>query len=65
MNTRWTVKIEEDPFTGDLMLPLPYELIELKGWRPGDVLIWIDNGNGTWSIEKKIVELDTRNNPIE
>ncbi len=65
MKTRWTVKIEEDPFTGDLMLPLPYELIELKGWQPGDVLIWIDNGNGSWSIEKKIMALDARNNPIE
>ena len=65
MKTRWTVKIEEDPFTGDLMLPLPQELLQMQGWRPGDVLIWIDNGNGTWSIEKKIVELDTRNNPIK
>ena len=65
MKTRWTVKIEEDPFTGDLMLPLPYELIELKGWKPGDTLIWIDNGNGSWSIEKKIIEFDARNKPIE
>ena len=65
MKTHWTVKIEEDPFTGDLMLPLPQELLQMQGWQPGDVLIWIDNGNGTWSIEKKIVELDTRNNPIE
>lgn len=47
------------------MLPLPYELIELKGWRAGDTLIWIDNGNGTWSIEKKTVAHDARNNPIE
>jgi hypothetical protein len=65
LKTRWTVKVEEDPFTGDLMLPLPHELIELKGWKAGDTLIWIDNGNGTWSIEKKIVAHDVRNNPIE
>lgn len=65
MRTRWTVKIEEDPFTGDLMLPLPPELIELKGWKAGDTLIWIDNGNGTWSIEKKETAHDARNNPIE
>jgi hypothetical protein len=65
LKTRWTVKIEEDPFTGDLMLPLPPELIRLKGWQPGDLLVWIDNGNGTWSIEKKTVQMDTRNNPIE
>jgi hypothetical protein len=47
------------------MLPLPYELIELKGWKAGDTLIWIDNGNGTWSIEKKPIAHDARNNPIE
>lgn len=65
MKTRWTVTIEEDPFTGDLMLPLPYELLEMQGWKAGDTLIWIDNGNGSWSIEKKPVAYDARNNPLE
>lgn len=65
MKTRWTVTIEEDPFTGDLMLPLPYELIQLKGWRAGDTLIWIDNGNGSWSIEKKDIAYDARNKQID
>lgn len=51
-NTSWTVILEEDPETGDLILPLPEELLKLQGWASGDTLEWIDNGNGTWCIEK-------------
>ena len=37
---RWTVTLEEDPETGDLMLPLPPELLETLGWQLDDVLVW-------------------------
>jgi hypothetical protein len=49
----WTLKVEEDPMTGDLMLPLPEELLETQGWKPGDVLQWKDNQDGTWTLSKK------------
>jgi hypothetical protein len=47
--TRWTVTVEEDPETGDLILPLPEELLKLQGWVEGDILEWTDN-NGSWSL---------------
>lgn len=50
--TRWTVIIEEDSSTGELILPLPSDLLTLQGWREGDTLNWIDNKDGTWSIQK-------------
>jgi hypothetical protein len=50
--TQWTVTIEEDPDTKDLILPLPQELLNLQGWVEGDILEWIDNKNGSWSIQK-------------
>jgi len=51
--TQWTVNIEEaDDGTGDLVLPLPQELLNLQGWVEGDTLEWIDNKDGTWSIQK-------------
>ena len=53
MKNKWTVKVEEDPMTGDLMLPLPEDLLELQGWKPGDVLVWKDNSDGTWTLSKK------------
>ena len=54
MNTRtsWTVTIEEDPETGDLILPLPEDMLQLQGWVEGDTLEWLNNGNGTWSLQK-------------
>jgi len=50
--TNWTVTIEEDTETGDLLLPLPEDLLNLQGWVEGDTLTWIDNKDGTWSIQK-------------
>jgi hypothetical protein len=36
----WSITLENDPETGDLMLPLPPELLEALGWQIDDVLIW-------------------------
>jgi len=49
----WTIALEEDKETGDLILPLPEELLESQGWKTGDTLEWIDNGNGSWTMKKK------------
>jgi hypothetical protein len=27
-------------------------LLDGAGWKEGDTLNWIDNGNGTWSLKK-------------
>ncbi len=48
----WTVILEEDPDTKDLILPLPEEFLKLQGWIEGDTLEWIDNKDGSWSIQK-------------
>jgi hypothetical protein len=36
----WTVTVEEDPETGDLILPLPDDVLIHAGWREGDTLLW-------------------------
>jgi len=48
----WTVTVEQDPDTGDLILPLPADLLAMQGWKEGDTLDWVDNGNGTWTLKK-------------
>jgi len=53
MNT-YTVTVEEDPDTGDLVLPLPTELLNQMGWDIGDDLVWNDNFNGSFSLSKKV-----------
>jgi hypothetical protein len=52
MTANWTVTIEEDLETGDLILPLPEDMLQLQGWVEGDTLEWLNNGNGTWSLQK-------------
>jgi hypothetical protein len=49
-----TVKVEEDPNTGDLVLPLPTELLNQMGWDIGDDLVWSDNFDGSYSLSKKV-----------
>jgi len=51
--TRWTVTLEQDPESDDLVMPLPQDLLDLLGCQEGDVLIWAQLENGAWSLSKK------------
>lgn len=51
----WTVTLEEDTDTGDLIMPIPQEVLDLQGWSEGDTLEWIDQSNGSWQLQKKSV----------
>ena len=45
--------IVEDPEQpGELLLDLGNELCEELGWKPGDVIEWQDNQDGTWTLRK-------------
>jgi len=51
--TSWTITLEDaEDGSGDLVLPLPQDLLDNAGWKEGDTLEWIDNNNGTWSMKK-------------
>ncbi len=49
----WTVTLEEDPATGELVLPFTNEMLEAVGWTEGDVIEWLDNKDGSWSLVKQ------------
>jgi len=51
--TSWTVTLEEaDDGSGDLVMPLPQEMLDLQGWREGDTLDWKEGNNGSWTLSK-------------
>lgn len=52
MNKR-VIKLIEDEKTGDLILPIPDDMLEAAGFSIGDEVNWIDRGDGTWAIVKK------------
>ena len=51
-NKSWTINLEEDPETGDLILPLNDDILEGTGWKTGDNIEWIDNKDGSWTMKK-------------
>lgn len=51
--THWTVKLETDPETGDLIMPLTPDMLSQMGWDIGDTLLWEEMGNGSWSLRKQ------------
>ena len=46
------VKLEQDE-NGDLLLPLSEELLKSVGWKLGDIIIWNENKDGTFTLTKK------------
>jgi bifunctional DNA-binding transcriptional regulator/antitoxin component of YhaV-PrlF toxin-antitoxin module len=54
----WNITLEEDPETGDLVLPFTDEILQTVGWKEGDVVEWIDNKDGTWSLKKQDILTD-------
>jgi hypothetical protein len=49
----WTVWLEEDAETGDLVMPIPPELLAQLGWNVGETLIWQPMKDGTFILRKK------------
>jgi hypothetical protein len=47
------VTVEQDPETGELILPIPTELLSQMGWIEGTELFWNDNEDGTFSLKEK------------
>jgi hypothetical protein len=52
MSNKWTVTLEEDPETKDLIMPIPPDLLNQMGWDFGDTLIWEDQQNGSFALKK-------------
>lgn len=48
---RWVLDVDENG-----VLTFPPDLLEANGWKEGDVLVWTDNGDGSWTLSKKVDE---------
>jgi len=47
----WVLPVEEDG--DDCIVTFPEDLMEQTGWKEGDTLQWIDNGDGSFKMIKK------------
>jgi hypothetical protein len=53
MNKTFTVILEEDPETKDLIMPLPEGMCDELGWEIGDSLDWSPSPDGSFLLSKK------------
>ena len=59
--TTWIVEFEEDPETGDLILPLTEEILAAQGWKIGDVLTWhINEETGEASLTRDDTQQESK-----
>jgi len=52
-NARYEVITQEDPETGDLIIPLPPELLKQLGWVEGDEVSFDMDDKGRFVLKKK------------
>lgn len=50
--TRYEVITQEDPITGDLILPIPQPVLDELGWKEGDEIDFEVDGKGKLYIKK-------------
>lgn len=53
MVTHYTAVIQQAD-DDSLFVELPDELLVKAGWSIGDVLEWLDNYDGSWTLRKKL-----------
>lgn len=52
-NIRYEVITQEDPETGDLLIPIPPEILKEMGWKENDEIELDIKEDGTIYVQKK------------
>lgn len=49
---RWVLPVQVDGLSGDCYINLPDDLLERAGLKKGDMVHWIDRGDGSFELRK-------------
>ena len=49
---KWTITVEQDEY-GNFVLPFNQEILDLTKWKEGDIIEWVDNHDGSWTMKLK------------
>ena len=44
--------VEDPDYPGELLIDLGQDICDLVGWQAGDQLQWLDNKDGSWTLQK-------------
>lgn len=47
-----SILVEVIEVNGDLVIPLPDEILETLKWKQDDLVTWLDNKDGSFTISK-------------
>jgi hypothetical protein len=54
---KWVLPVQEvengDTMENEYFIQLPDDLLEQTGWKENEELIWVDNGNGTFTLTNR------------
>jgi len=56
---RWVLPVQVDGLTGECYINLPDDLLERSGLKEGDMVHWIDRGDGSFELRKVTKPLET------
>ena len=51
--TTFTAIVEQDPVTGELVIPFTPEMLAQVGWDFGDTIVWTPSEHGSFILTKK------------
>lgn len=49
----WILEVQQNGKNKELYIQFPKDAISQVGWSEGDVIEWLDNGDGSWTLQKK------------
>ena len=61
-DNQWIVEVQENGKTKDLFIEFPPDALNQVGWAEGDDLDWIDNNDGSFTLQKKREGIDSTSN---
>jgi hypothetical protein len=51
-DSQWVITVQENGETKELYIQFPEDAISQVGWSENDVIEWLDNGDGSWTLKK-------------
>lgn len=49
----WLITVQENGKDKDLYIELPPDALNQAGWVEDDIIEWVDNNDGSWTLKKK------------
>lgn len=56
MSKSYTLDVKYNEEEDDYYIQFTDEILEQLGWKAGDMIAWKDNKDGTYTLEKKVVQ---------